>query len=135
SLGQAADKARIDRALAGGVIYLKKTQQPNGAWSYQHLAPVAIPGPANSLDDRSVGATALAGLALLECGINPNDPAVEKAAAVLREAAITLDYTYGIALVIMFLDRLGDADDVPIIQSLVVRLLAGRNAARGWGGI
>jgi uncharacterized protein (TIGR03067 family) len=135
---EAADKAKIERAIVRGVVYLKQTQQPNGAW--QNRSPLAIAIPASpdrpertsNLDDRSVGATALAGLTLLECGVNPEDPVVEKAATAVREAAITLDYTYAISLTILFLDRLGDADDVPLIQSLMVRLIAGQTASGGW---
>jgi hypothetical protein len=103
------DPDRIEHAIDGGVRFLK-----------------------SSLPGQSTGATALIGLALLESGVSADDPAMEKIIAVLRPASITLTDTYGLALAIMFLDRLGDPGDVPVIQSMGVRLLAGQNGAGGW---
>lgn len=81
---------------------------------------------------RQTGMTSLAGLTLLECGGGANDPAVEKAAAYVRDLSPTMSETYSIALAIVFLDRLGDARDVPLIESLTVRLLAGQGHGSGW---
>jgi uncharacterized protein (TIGR03067 family) len=114
----AADGAAVDRAIARGVDYLKQSQTKEGLWPRQAKG--------------TMGATALAGLALLECGVSADDPTIRKAAAALREGAIPLTDTYSIALCILFSDRLADTGDVPLIESLTVRLLAGQTADGGW---
>jgi hypothetical protein len=111
----AAEPAGVNQAIDRGVAYLKGLQRPDGTWPRDE-----------------VGATALAGLALLECRVPADDPAVRKAADVVRAAAVSLTHTYSISLSLLFLDRLGDPDDVPLIESLGVRLLAGQNSVGGW---
>jgi hypothetical protein len=113
----AADKAAIDRAVDRGATYLKSIQGQDGTWTYS-------PSP-------QIGATALCGLALVESGAKPDDPAVQKAAKAVREASIPLTRTYSLALSIMFLDRLGDPADAELIESMAVRLLAGQDPATG----
>jgi hypothetical protein len=114
----AADEAALNRAIARGIDYLKQIQTKEGLWTR----------PANG----TTGATALAGLALLECGVSAGDSTIQKAANALREAAIPLTDTYSITLCILFFDRLGDTGDVPLIESLTVRLLAGQTSDGGW---
>src|SRR5262249_28344609 len=104
-----------DRAVDRGVAYLKSIQQPDGTWP-----------------NREIGATALAGLTLLECGVEEKDPSVQKAADAVRRLSIGLTHTYSLALSILFLDRLGEQGDVALIESMTVRLLAGQNANGGW---
>src|SRR5262249_28246044 len=41
--------------------------------------------------------------------------------------------TYQVALCLMYLDRLGDPNDVILVQMLAVRLLAGQTKDGGWG--
>src|SRR5262249_6652832 len=67
-----------------------------------------------------------------EWGVPASDPAVRRVAAVVRRTAPNLDATYEIALSILFLDRLGDAKDKELIQTLAVRLIAGQAATGGW---
>jgi hypothetical protein len=110
----AADKAAIERAVDKGAAFLKSQQGQDGSWNYQEI-----------------GATALCGLALLESGAKPDDPAVQKAAKAVREASIPLTKTYSLSLAIMFLDRLGDPADAELIESMAVRLLAGQDATMG----
>jgi hypothetical protein len=110
-----ADQDAIDRAIERGVTRLKKMQQADGTWPHEQI-----------------GATALAGLTLLECGVPPSDPAVRKAADAVRKASVALTHTYSLSLAVLFLDRLGEEADVPIIESLAVRLLAGQNGNGGW---
>jgi hypothetical protein len=112
---RATDQEAINRATERGVTALKKLQQGDGTWPHPQI-----------------GATALAGLTLLECDVPPTDPGLRKAADAVRTAAVHLTHTYSIALSILFLDRLGEEADVPIIESLTVRLLAGQNANGGW---
>jgi hypothetical protein len=117
----AADRpANIQRAIDRGVVFLKSIQSnEDGMWHF-------------GLPHQSIGATALAGLTLLECDVPASDPAVQKAADVVRQKCINCSYTYSISLAIMFLDRLEEEADVPLIQSMTVRLLAGQTGAGGW---
>jgi hypothetical protein len=69
---------------------------------------------------------------LLECDVEPNDPAIQKAAATLRQISIGETQTYDISLAIMFFDRLGDKRDYPLIESLTVRLVRGQVPGGGW---
>src|SRR5947209_2016945 len=94
------DDAAIKKAVAKGVAYLRSTQTEAGRWPHDQI-----------------GATALAGLALVECGVRRDDPSVQKAAEVVREASLTMVQTYSLALSIMFLDRLGESHDVLLIES------------------
>lgn len=114
---QAIDEDQVNQAVQRAVGYLKQVQSGNGSWPAHH-----------------VGGTALVGLALLECDVPPNDAAVQQAANHLRSVWASIDdhMTYSLSLTILFLDRLGDSADEPIIQALAVRLLAGQNAEGGW---
>jgi hypothetical protein len=116
-LAQAAEKQQqqIDTAVDRGVKFLKQSQQTDGSWNY----PVS-------------GATALAGLALLESGhVKSTDPVVRKAAAYLRD-----DYeemgTYSLALKIFFFDRLAESRDAPLIKQLGERLVDGQLGGGDW---
>jgi hypothetical protein len=112
---RAVEARATQEAIERGVAALRRLQGENGTWPHNQL-----------------GATALAGLTLLECGAQPDDKAVRRAADAVRRGSIALTHTYSIALSILFLDLLGDADDVPLIESLMVRLLAGQTAEGGW---
>lgn len=110
----AVEKAAIDRAVDRGVVALKRMQQADGSWPHND------------------GATSLAGLTLLECGVPKTDPAIRKAAAHIRTAGVTMNQTYHLALAILFLDRLDEPTDTPLIESMVVRLLTGQQVNGGW---
>jgi hypothetical protein len=113
------DSPAVKRAVAGGVEFLKKAQGAGGAWNGNYTA----------------GATALAGLTLLECGVPANDPAVLRAAQAVRATTPGMGdghSTYTLSLAIMFLDRLRDPADEPAIKLMALRLLAGQTAAGGW---
>ncbi len=71
-------------------------------------------------------------MALLECRIQPGDPSVSKAAEWVRARAGKLDQVYDVATAILFLDRLGDAKDRPLIQRLAARLLAAQASDGSW---
>jgi hypothetical protein len=113
---RAVDKEAVNAAIEKGVKSLRASQLEGGTWGGDQI-----------------GQTALVGLALLECDVPPDDPAIQKAAAAVRSAAVTADQTYSISLCIMFLDKLGEPVDVTLIESLTVRLLAGQSTGRAWG--
>jgi hypothetical protein len=117
------DKAftgQVDQAVARAAKYLRGLQKPDGSWP--HYQPT--------------GATAMAGLALLEAGVPAADEAIRKAAAVVRERSCKETFNYSVSAAVMFLDRLGDPQDVPLIQALAVRVLAAQARqgaeAGGW---
>ncbi len=82
--------------------------------------------------ESSLGYVALPGLALLESGVDPADSQIQKAARSVREMAARGSLTYEISLAILFLDRLGDPADDPLIRRLAVRLIAEQTSRGGW---
>src|SRR5262249_44186420 len=103
----AADNEQVQQAIDRGIAHLKGLQNGDGSWPTHRD-----------------GSTALAALALLECDVPASDPAIQNAARFLRGAWTNIDEghaTYCLALMILFFDRLGEPDDVPIIQALAVR--------------
>jgi hypothetical protein len=110
-------RAAVNGAVLRGVRFLKATQMANGVW----------PGGSPH------GYAALPALTLLECGVPPSDPCVQKAAAFLRANTAHLGATYELSLAILFLDRLGERRDEDLIRTLAVRLVAGQTATGGWG--
>jgi hypothetical protein len=113
------EQARVDRAIDGGVAYLKRSQGQSGSWA----------GP---WERHTVGYAALPGLTLVECGVPVDDPVIRRVADAVRRDAPKLDFTYEIALSILFLTRLGEAKDRELIQTLAVRLIAGQMKSGGW---
>jgi hypothetical protein len=111
---RAIDAEAIQRAVDRGVDGLKRMQGADGRWQHNEI-----------------GATALAALALLECGVAADDKGIQLAADAVRHASLTETHTYSLSLSILFLDRLGDPEDVPLIESLMVRLLAGQDPGNG----
>jgi cell division septation protein DedD len=112
------EQTKVNDAIDRGVLFLVKTQGPLGTWA--------------SKDDHVVGYAALPGLTLLECGLSPADPAVKKAAAFVRKNCAVLENTYELSLALLFLDRLGEARDNKLIQTLGMRLVAGQSPSGGW---
>jgi hypothetical protein len=116
---RAADKADIDKAISRGVTALREMQKTDGRWDF--------PTPS-----ASAGCTALAGLTLLECGAEKDDPAILSAATYVRSQVPGLHYTYSVALSIIFFDRLGDPKDEPLIDTLAARLVGGQCTTGAW---
>lgn len=113
---------RVDVAIDAGVAFLKRTQNPAGAFGDGVTMRTAWP----------VGFAALPGLALLECGVPAKDAAVQKAASFIRKVLPSHTKTYEISLGILFLDRLGEREDRALIRSLALRLAAGQTPLGGW---
>ncbi|MFO0959133.1 MAG: DUF4159 domain-containing protein [Isosphaeraceae bacterium] len=83
----ALSKDRVDRAIRGGVRFLKAGQSPNGSWPMMDNAK------------NTVGLTALAALALMTAGEPIDDPKVAKALTFLQEnSADELNSVYAISL-------------------------------------
>ena len=122
SVGRGATPQEIDAAIKKGADSLK--------------ARYAKAGGAGGADDGGgygIGPTCLSGLALLEAGVPPTDPALKNITSHVRNAAYRQTRTYQVSLCLMYLDRLGEPGDVPLIQALAVRLLVSQSAGGGWG--
>jgi hypothetical protein len=119
-IAPAAGDEDIRKAVERGVESLRARQDNDGSWSF---------GSAG----HTVGTSALVGLAMLECDVPASDQAVQAAGRVVRSGVASINDTYDISLAVMFLDRLGQPDDDPLIESLSQRLLAGQTAGGGWG--
>ncbi len=115
---RAADAKAVSAAIQKGGEFLRK----------QYAGGV----PQQGGSENGLGAVALSGLAMLEAGVKADDPAVKNVADAVRTQSLTQTNTYHISLAIIFLDRLGDRGDIPLLQMLGVRLYAGMNGAGGW---
>jgi hypothetical protein len=114
-------KAKIDR----GVDFLRRSQRPGGHWEVDVLA-VEFRG----------GGTALAVLALLNCGVSVDDKAVSSGLKFLRD--LKPDHTYVRALQTMAYAEARKTEDLQRIQQNVDWLLDGRitdgqGNLLGWG--
>jgi hypothetical protein len=108
--------------------------------------PLTLPERVNEAIDRGVAQLrkhykghdryerylALLGLTLLECGIPADDPSVRQMAAWIRTQERDLTQTYDLTLAILFLDRLGDPRDRPLIRTFGRRLLDGQLDCGAW---
>jgi hypothetical protein len=116
---QPAAKPQYGDAIKRGVDYLVRAQAANGEWSAH-----------------GIGSTAVVGLALLECGVAPEDPVIVKALAVVRAKAVEEGRTYQLSAAIQFLDRYDQATGTPVhrgmIQMMALRLMAGQRTGGGW---
>jgi predicted DNA-binding antitoxin AbrB/MazE fold protein len=121
---------RIHQAIERGLAYLRRTQLPTGSWIIGRAKPA--PGVSGNAGDWLVGFAALPGLTLLECGVPAADPAVQRAAKLVRLYIPNHMKTYEISLAILFLDRLGEAQDRPLIRTLALRLAGGQTHLGGW---
>jgi hypothetical protein len=119
---EAADKAAINAAIKKGGEFLRA----------RYAQGVAVDPGVGGGGEYGLGAVALGGLGLLEAGVKPDDEAVRNVAAAVRKGALSQTGTYHIALCVLFLDRLADRGDVPLLQMLGVRLYAGMNGNGGW---
>jgi hypothetical protein len=128
----AKEQKLIDAAMERGVDFLRKVQLPSGSFGN------GLPTKANFGEGGNAGRywptafAAFPGLALLECGVPVRDPAVQNAARFVRHNIPGLQRTYEISLAILFLDKLGNAEDAPLIRSLGLRLVAGQRHVGGW---
>src|SRR5262249_39924383 len=115
----AKDQKLVNDAIDLGARYLKVTQNQFGTWTLDK-------------DNHPVAYAALPALTLLECGVEPDDLQMKRAALFVRLNYGKLDRTYDLALTLLFLDRLADKKDRKIIQTLALRLIAGQSPTGGW---
>jgi hypothetical protein len=109
----------VNRAIDRGVTFLKPQQKLTGSWEERY----------------ALGYAALPALTLLECGVAPDDPRVQKAAAWVRRHARVytgVAHTYELSLALLFLDRLGEERDKALLGSIAMRLVAGQHPDGGW---
>jgi hypothetical protein len=121
-----ADEQTIQHAIERGVAYLRSSQAADGHWSYAGSEIQRL------LAGADAGATALAALALLECDVPKDDPAIQKAATFLRSACNDLTFTYSVSACVMFFDRLADPQDISRIEVLTLRLLGAQAVDGTW---
>lgn len=126
-----AEADTVNKAIDRGVAALKKAMK-GGQREDNHTNPSSRGFARFQSGDMQIGVTALATLTLVECGVPADDPVILKRLPSLREASIKATHTYSVALLIVLFDRVGDVDDVPLIHSLALRLLAGQYYADGW---
>src|SRR5436190_13877481 len=76
---------QVTKAIDRGIAFLRQEQSPRGAWA--------------DLNGYPGGTTSLVTLALLNCGVKPDDPAIQKALVEVRKIEINSNSrTYVIAL-------------------------------------
>ena len=117
----AATPKEIDAAIKKGTDSIKMRYGGKGGF-----------GGGGGSETHGIGPTCLSGLALLEAGVPVTDPALKDIIARVRDAAYSETKTYRVSLCVMFLDRLGEPADVPLIQALAVRLMFGQSSRGGW---
>jgi hypothetical protein len=121
------DEEKIEKAIDLGVEYLRFHER-GGLWKY-------IGGE----QEKDLGATALAGLAMLEAKVEPTDPCIQRVTRQVVFAAPKLTQTYCISLAILYLDRVGRPTrphpHSESIRTLATNLQGGqRQAAWSYGG-
>jgi hypothetical protein len=97
----AVDAATVQRSIDRGVAYLRKTQNQRGGWQ--------------EFGGQSCGLSALCTLAMLNCGVEKDDPAMVSAMAYLR--SFQPKETYSIALQTLAFCQLGSARDLGQIRN------------------
>lgn len=125
---ETAPDPRIDEAIKKGVVFLnnrlkdKKLTAPEGRIGVQTEAGVA----------------GLIGLALLECGVAPDDPAIERVAEIIRSHAPHLSKIYTLSGSLFFLNRWHEArplseKDRQMARTFALRIIAGQFDSGVWG--
>ena len=117
SFAQGPSEEQITKGRERGVEFLKQKQKSDGSWEFK---------------DHDVGITALCTIALIENGVSPTDPVVQRGYEFVKKGTTSLKNTYDLALVTVMLTRIGDRRDRPQIKTLAARLIAGQMDSGGW---
>ncbi len=116
---------RVREAIDRGVDYLRKQEDGKGSWETGDMESAWMRG----------GYTSLVLLALLNAGVKPEDPAIERGLAFLRP--LEPAQTYVVSLQTMVLAEAGRKEDQQRIQRNVDWLIATRildgDRLLGWG--
>jgi hypothetical protein len=118
---------QVKKGIDRGVAYLRSKQAKDGSWESLVFGEIAgLKG----------GTSALATLALLNCGYKHDDPAVAKALDYLRSLG-TPDRTYVVALQTIALAEARQKKDLPQIAKNVewiqkTAIIGGNGKLRGW---
>jgi len=111
------DDPAVRQAIDRGVAYLKKQ------------LPALLEVELFALRFQYTGGQI--GYALLEAGVPKTDPAIEQLAAKIRKDAHRISTPQAISFSILFLDKLGRADDAELIRTFALRLVHGRLVPTG----
>ncbi len=131
----APQAAEVKQAIGRALEYLRSRQTDKGNWVFERDVPESPNSKTMKLQEDpafSLGLTALAALAMVENGVLPSDPAIQKAYAYIKEESVTNKRTYNLGLSILFLTRLGSREDRPLVQRLARRLMLGQHDSGGW---
>jgi HEAT repeats len=109
------DDPEVRQAIDRGVAYLKKQ------------LPAMLEVELFALRFQWCGGQV--GYALLEAGVPKTDPLIEQLAAKIRKDAARISQPQAISFSILFLDKLGRADDGELIRTFALRLVHGRMEA------
>ena len=120
----ADDKDKVQAAIKAGQKYLVATQRGGGN--------PGVGGVPAMVFGHGLGISSLTGLALIESGLPADDPVVANIARNVRQSLMSSNSTYEISLMIMFLDRVGQKADQPLIQFLTLRLMSGQVGDGAW---
>lgn len=114
---------QVKNSIDRGVAYLRRNQSTRGDWEKGGIIGIGV---------ITGGQTCLAALALLNAGVKPDDPVIQRAMNYIRQ--IPQNGTYVVALQTMVLAEVRDPRDRERIQSNVNWLLQGmlKPAFRGW---
>ncbi len=112
------DPATVQRSIDRGIAFLKKTQNDRGGWS--------------EFRSQSCGLSALCTLALLNAGVERDDPAMVRALRYLR--GFEPEETYSVALQTLVYCQAGAAGDLPRIRKNVEWLIAAQQASGNRAG-
>jgi hypothetical protein len=114
-------RQKVKAAIQRGVDYLRR-----------ELRAEPFTSAYGRMGGTDLGAAALAGLTLLECGAPKKDPDVARVASWVRRDGPKLRNTYTLSLAILFLDRLEEPEDKGLIRDLALTLVAGQTTEGGW---
>lgn len=114
---------KVRKAIDNGVRFLKKQQTPQGNWEDVVIGVLA---------DMDGGRTALATLALLNCGVKPDDPSISRALDYLRKLPPRKTYVVGLTNLVFAEAR--QKKDVPLIQKNADWLIESALGFRGGAG-
>jgi hypothetical protein len=119
-------KQDVRQGVDRGVTFLRKSQAPDGTWPHPSQKPNTPPS------DQTIGTTAMCALALVEAGLDIDDPTIQKAATVIRSQLKVLTDIQAIAAAILFLDRISRGGEAGNFAMLSLRLMQAQHPTGGW---